>query len=41
LIYGGDELARGVVKIRDLGAGTENEVPAAQIVAAVREMLAS
>jgi histidyl-tRNA synthetase len=41
LIYGGDELARGVVKIRNLADGQESEVPAAQIVVAVREMLAT
>jgi histidyl-tRNA synthetase len=37
LIYGGDELARGVVKFRDLTERSEREVPQAQVVAAVRE----
>ncbi|HSY53843.1 MAG TPA: histidine--tRNA ligase [Opitutaceae bacterium] len=37
LIYGGDELARGVVKLRDLTERNEREVPRAQVVAAVRE----
>ncbi len=37
LIYGGDELARGVVKIRDLGLRTEIEAPRAQVVAHVRD----
>jgi histidyl-tRNA synthetase len=41
LIFGGDELARGVVKVRDLGTGSETEVPAERIVVAVREMLTS
>ncbi len=39
LIYGGDELAKGVVKIRDLTARTEHEVPRADILAAVRDTL--
>ena len=37
LIYGGDELAKGVVKIRDLTERSEHEVPRDQVVAAVRE----
>jgi histidyl-tRNA synthetase len=37
LIYGADEVAKGVVKIRDLGARTEMEVPAAQVAATVRD----
>jgi histidyl-tRNA synthetase len=37
LIYGGDELARGVVKLRDLNERSEREVPQAEVVAAVRE----
>lgn len=37
LIYGAEELAKGVVKIRDLGDRTENEVPSAQVVAVVRD----
>lgn len=39
LIFGGDELARQVVKIRNLVDGQETEVPAAHVVEAVREML--
>ncbi len=39
LIFGGDELGRGVVKVRDLGAGSETEIPVAQVVPAVRDML--
>lgn len=39
LIYGESEVARGVVKIRDMGDGRETEVPAHQLVAAVREIL--
>jgi histidyl-tRNA synthetase len=37
LIYGGDELARGVVKLRDLTERSEREVPREEVVAAVRE----
>ena len=40
LIYGGDELARGVVKMRDLAGRTEREVPREQVPAAVRDFLA-
>jgi histidyl-tRNA synthetase len=40
LIYGGDELARGVVKFRDLAGRTERDVPRAQVLAAVRDVLA-
>jgi len=36
LIYGGDELARGVVKMRDLVDRTEREFPAADVDVAVR-----
>jgi histidyl-tRNA synthetase len=36
LIYGSDELARGVVKVRDLLDRTERECPAAELEAAVR-----
>lgn len=36
LIYGGDELARDVVKLRDLGGRTERDVPREQVLAAVR-----
>jgi len=39
LIYGGDELAKGVVKLRDLTQRTEQEVPRAQVLAAVRDFL--
>ena len=39
LIYGGDELAQGVVKLRDLTQRTEHEVPRAQVLAAVRDFL--
>ncbi len=39
LIYGGDELAKGVVKIRDLSERTEQEVPRGQVVAVVRDFL--
>jgi len=37
LIYGTDEVAKGVVKIRDLTARTEQEVPRAAVLAIVRE----
>jgi len=37
LIYGGDELAKGVVKIRDLTDRTEAEVPRDQVAGAVRD----
>lgn len=40
LIYGGDELARGVVKLRDLTARTEREVARGEVVAAVRDFFA-
>jgi histidyl-tRNA synthetase len=40
LIYGGDELARGQVKLRDLADRSEREVPRDQVVAAVRDHLA-
>jgi len=39
LIYGGDELAKGVVKFRDLGSRTEHEVPRTQVLAAARDFL--
>ncbi len=38
LIYGGDELAKGVVKIRDLTDRSEHEVPRAQVAAHVRDL---
>jgi histidyl-tRNA synthetase len=37
LIYGGDEVAKGVVKIRDLGQRSELEVPRADVMAHVRD----
>jgi len=37
LIYGGDELAKGVVKLRDLTDRSEHEVPRASVVEAVRD----
>jgi histidyl-tRNA synthetase len=37
LIYGGDELAKGVVKIRDLTERTELEVPRDSVAARVRD----
>ncbi len=37
LIYGGDELAKGVVKIRDLNQRNEIEVPRAQVATHVRD----
>ncbi|PTY05958.1 histidine--tRNA ligase [Opitutaceae bacterium EW11] len=39
LIYGGDELAKGVVKIRNLADRSELEVPKAQLHATVRDFL--
>ena len=39
LLYGGDELARGVVKMRDLTERHEREVPREQVPAAVRDFL--
>lgn len=39
LIYGGDELAKGVVKVRDLGARSEMEVPRDQVTSVVRDFL--
>jgi histidyl-tRNA synthetase len=40
LIYGGDELTRGVVKLRDLTERHESEVPREQVPAVVRAFLA-
>lgn len=40
LIYGSDELERGMVKLRDLTERTEREVPRAQVLAAVRDHFA-
>ncbi|WP_415907562.1 histidine--tRNA ligase [Oleiharenicola sp. Vm1] len=39
LIYGGDELAKGVVKIRDLTDRSEREVPCDRVADAVRDAL--
>ena len=39
LIYGGDEVAKGVVKVKDLRDGTEHEFPASGLLAAVRDLL--
>lgn len=39
LIYGGDEIAKGVVKVRDLGARTEMEVPRDQVASVVRDFM--
>lgn len=39
LIYGADEMAKGVVKIRNLVDRTERDVPRGQLTAAVRETL--
>lgn len=41
LIYGGDEVARGGVKLRDLGQRTEREVPAAAVAATVRDFFSA
>jgi histidyl-tRNA synthetase len=41
LIFGADELAKGVVKIRNLGDRTESEVPSADVLATVREFFTS
>jgi histidyl-tRNA synthetase len=39
LIYGGDEIAKGVVKVRDLAARTEIDVPRTQVLSTVRDFL--
>jgi histidyl-tRNA synthetase len=39
LIYGGDELAKGVVKLRDLADRAEREIPRDQVVTLVRDLL--
>ena len=39
LIYGGDELAKGVVKIRDMSDRSEREVPRDRVADAVRDAL--
>jgi histidyl-tRNA synthetase len=41
LIYGGDELARGMVKIRNLADRSEREVPSGEVLTAVRAALGS
>jgi histidyl-tRNA synthetase len=40
LVYGGDEVARGVVKAKDLGAGTEIELPREQLTRVMPDLLA-
>jgi len=37
LVYGSDELGRGVVKFRDMGERTERDVPQAEVADAVRD----
>jgi len=37
LLYGGDEIAKGVVKLRDLTDRSEREVARADVVATVRD----
>jgi histidyl-tRNA synthetase len=39
LIYGGDEIAKGVVKFRDLAERAERDIPRAQLLATVRDFL--
>lgn len=39
LVYGGDELAKGVVKVRDLADRSERDIPRADVVAQVRALL--
>ncbi len=39
LIYGGDELAKGVVKVRDMTDRSEREVPLEQVLSWVRDFL--
>ena len=39
LVFGADELAKGVVKIRDLADRTEQDVPREQVLAVVRDYL--
>jgi histidyl-tRNA synthetase len=40
LIYGADELAKGIVKMRDLTGRTERDFPAAEVESAVRGFFA-
>lgn len=39
LIYGGDELAKGVVKLRDLADRAEREIPRDQVVTLLKDLL--
>jgi histidyl-tRNA synthetase len=39
LILGGDELARGIAQLRDMAAGTQEEVPLADIENRVRSKI--
>jgi histidyl-tRNA synthetase len=41
LIYGGDELAKGVVKIRNMTDRSEREVPRTEVLAAVQAIIAA
>lgn len=41
IIYGGDELTKGVVKVRDLNDRSEREVPRDQVLAYVRDFLSA
>ncbi|MEY3774131.1 MAG: hypothetical protein RLZZ129_911 [Verrucomicrobiota bacterium] len=41
LIYGADEIAKGVVKIRELATRSEREVPAAQLADTVRDFFSA
>ena len=40
LIFGTDELVKGVVKLRNLTDRTEQEIPREQVLVAVRDVLA-
>lgn len=40
LVYGSDELAKGVVKFRDMRERTERDVPRAEVAEAVRDFFA-
>src|SRR5690606_5431422 len=39
LIFGSDELAKGVAKLRDMNDRAEREIPLAEVVSAVRDSL--
>jgi histidyl-tRNA synthetase len=41
LIYGGDEIAKGVVKFRDMNDRSEREVPRAEVAATVRDFFSA